>query len=87
MSDIKTNDEIITRLRKIEGQIRGLQKMIIEEKNCKDVLYQLVAARRALDKVGVLILSNRLQNCLCGQNDQLPEKTIKETAELFMSLK
>lgn len=86
MANSQCNDEIITRLRKIEGQIRGLQKMINEGKNCKDVLHQLVAARRALDKAGVLILSKRLQNCLCESEKGYSEKTIQEAIELFMSL-
>jgi len=45
--------EIITRLRKVEGQVRGLQRMVKEGQDCEAIITQLMAARSALDKVGV----------------------------------
>lgn len=60
------NDAIIKRLRRIEGQIKGIQKMVIDEKFCGDVLIQVAAARSALNSVGGIILENYMQNCLKG---------------------
>lgn len=60
------NDAIIKRLRRIEGQIKGIQKMVVEDKFCGDVLIQVAAARSALNSVGGLILENYMKNCLKG---------------------
>ena len=49
-------DQIIRRLRRIEGQVRGLQRMIDEGKECEAVLMQLSAVRAALDRVGMFLI-------------------------------
>ncbi len=64
MEEIKKVEPIINRLRRIEGQIKGIQKMVNEEKYCGDILTQIAAARAALNKVGGLILENHTKNCL-----------------------
>lgn len=53
-----TRDVIIRRLRRIEGQVRGIQKMVIDGRECEDVITQLVAIRSAIDSVGALVLNN-----------------------------
>lgn len=55
---------VIKRLRRVEGQIKGIQKMVEEEKFCGDILIQVAAARAALNSVGGLILENYMKNCL-----------------------
>jgi DNA-binding FrmR family transcriptional regulator len=55
---------VLSRLKKIEGQIRGLQGMVSEEKNCEDILTQVRAAQSALKAVSALILKNYLMKCL-----------------------
>jgi DNA-binding FrmR family transcriptional regulator len=69
--------EITTRLRRIEGQIRGLQRMVDEEQDCETILIQLMAARSALDKVGLLIVSNYMDECLPGEDPKVKEKAIR----------
>jgi CsoR family transcriptional regulator, copper-sensing transcriptional repressor len=61
---MQDKDDLLTRLRKVEGQIRGIQKMIAEDRDCADVIRQVVAASRALDKVGFMVTSRSLKNCL-----------------------
>ena len=56
-------DEMLARLRKVEGQIRGLQKMIEDERACSDVITQVVAASKALDKVGFMVVSHSVKDC------------------------
>lgn len=56
--------EVIKRLRRVEGQIKGIQKMIDEEQFCGDVLIQIAAARSALNSAGGLILENYMKTCL-----------------------
>jgi DNA-binding FrmR family transcriptional regulator len=55
---------VIKRLRRVEGQIKGIQKMVDEDKFCGDILIQVAAARAALNSVGGLILENYMKNCL-----------------------
>lgn len=60
-------EEIIARLRRIEGQVRGLSRMVDEEKACEDILTQLLAARSALDQAGLQLISHYLGHCLPDQ--------------------
>ncbi|MEL4105724.1 metal-sensitive transcriptional regulator [Oscillospiraceae bacterium WX1] len=62
MSD--TKDEIINRLRRIEGQVRGIQRMIDEEKACTDIITQVAAVRAAINRVGGLVLEKYSMNCI-----------------------
>jgi len=57
-------DEILGRLRKIEGQVRGLQRMIEEDKYCIDVLTQVAAATRALQAFSLELLAEHLGSCV-----------------------
>ena len=51
------------RLKRIEGQIRGLQKMVAEERECESIVTQLAAVRSAIDSVGSLVLNNYIKIC------------------------
>ncbi|MBC8590427.1 metal-sensitive transcriptional regulator [Wansuia hejianensis] len=68
---------IIRRLRRVEGQIKGIQKMVEEEKFCGDILIQIAAARSALNNAGGLILENYMKTCLknytagCSNDEEL----------------
>lgn len=54
---------LVKRLKRIEGQIRGIQKMIEDERDCESVITQLAAARSAIEGVGALLLSNYMSVC------------------------
>ncbi|MEW6141873.1 MAG: metal-sensitive transcriptional regulator [Chloroflexota bacterium] len=56
--------DIIARLKKIEGQVRGIQGMVAEERECPDILIQLAAARSAIHSVAGLVLRNYTAICL-----------------------
>ncbi len=58
--------QLITRLRRIEGQVRGLQRLIEEDTYCIDVLTQVAAVSKALQGVGVQLLDEHLQHCVAG---------------------
>ena len=67
-----TNPEteaILNRLRRIEGQIRGIHRMLAEDRVCEDVVTQLMAARSSLDQVGLLIIDRHIDRCLVGDAD------------------
>ena len=54
---------VLKRLKKIEGQIRGLQKMVADERDCESIVTQLAAVRSAIDSVGGLVLNNYVDIC------------------------
>lgn len=61
---IDNKDAQLKRLRRIEGQIRGLQRMVEEETYCIDILTQVSAATRALESVALGLLDDHLHHCL-----------------------
>ncbi len=61
--DPEIKRSVLTRLRRIEGQIRGLQKMVEEERYCADVLTQISSVQEALRGVGRAMLHNHLRHC------------------------
>jgi len=58
------NADALRRLKNIEGQVRGLQKMVEEEKYCVDILTQISAARAALNQVGMIVLRRHVEHCV-----------------------
>ncbi|MFH0914932.1 MAG: metal-sensitive transcriptional regulator [bacterium] len=58
---------VLNRLARIEGQVRGLQRMIEEGKDCEQILAQLAAVKSALDRVGTHLISHRMKECLEDQ--------------------
>ncbi|NLL05318.1 MAG: metal-sensitive transcriptional regulator [Clostridiaceae bacterium] len=59
-----SKEDILKRLKRVEGQIKGIQRMIDEEKQCVDILTQVAAARAAINKVGGIILQRYSKTCL-----------------------
>jgi DNA-binding FrmR family transcriptional regulator len=65
-------DELLGRLRKVEGQVRGLQRMIERDDYCIDILTQITAASNALKKVAVALLDDHIRHCVvdAGSGEQ-----------------
>ena len=57
-------DDLIARLKRIEGQARGLQKMILEERSCEEIATQMAALKAAVAKAGTVLLSTHLVDCV-----------------------
>jgi DNA-binding FrmR family transcriptional regulator len=57
-------DKVLSRLRRIEGQVRGLQRMVDEDQYCVDILTQISAATKALQAVALELLEDHLQHCV-----------------------
>ncbi len=75
-----SKDDLLGRLAKIEGQVRGVARMVEEERYCIDVVTQINAARAALDQVALGLLDSHVRHCLIGghggpsdPNDQAEE--------------
>lgn len=55
---------LLTRLRRIEGQVQGVARMVAERRYCIDIIQQLTAARRALDAVGLQVMRGHIDQCV-----------------------
>ncbi|WP_302673960.1 metal-sensitive transcriptional regulator, partial [uncultured Clostridium sp.] len=62
--DEKLNKDIINRLKRIEGQVKGIQGMVDKNVCCDDILIQVLAVRSAINKVGGMIIESYANNCL-----------------------
>jgi len=87
MVELKPQDmtAVINRLRRAQGQLGGVLKMIDEGRDCQDVVTQLAAVSRALDRAGFAIIATGLKQCLVESNgqDTIDTKTMEK---LFLSL-
>jgi DNA-binding FrmR family transcriptional regulator len=70
---ITEKQAIQLRLRRVEGQVRGLQRLVDEDTYCIDILTQIAATTKALQSVALLLLDEHLQHCLTHADD--PEDT------------
>jgi len=71
-----TKDQLLARLKRIEGQIRGIQGMVEDDRYCIDILTQISAAQAALDKVALGLLDGHAHTCVIGAElDQQDERT------------
>ena len=78
-------DDIIIRLRRIEGQIRGIQRMLTGDRECEEVLTQLTAARSSIDQVGLLLIGRHIDRCLLKDLEMDPAslQKVKETLQMW----
>jgi DNA-binding FrmR family transcriptional regulator len=61
-----TKDQLLKRLRRVEGQVRGIERMVEDERYCIDVLTQISAVQAALDKVALGLLDEHARHCVTG---------------------
>jgi CsoR family transcriptional regulator, copper-sensing transcriptional repressor len=64
-----SRDQLLTRLARVEGQVRGVSRMVEEDRYCVDVLTQINAARAALDQIALGLLDGHLRTCLLGEGE------------------
>ena len=71
-----TKDQLLKRLRRVEGQVRGVQGMVDEDRYCIDVITQIQAIQAALDKVALGLLDEHARHCVVGAyGDEQIDKT------------
>ena|ERR671919_1071141 len=73
-------EAVLKRLRRIEGQVRGVEKMVDEDRYCIDVVTQITAIESALDKVALELLEDHANHCVIGGD---PAKQEERTEELM----
>ncbi len=78
-------EDISRRLRRIEGQVRGLQNMLVESRECEEMLTQAMAIRSALDQVGARLMENHIETCLLSGFECEPEQMarLRESLKLW----
>jgi len=85
LPDIK--QDVINRLRSIEGHIRGIERMVVDDNYCVDIMKQIKAVQNALDRVNGLILAGHLQTCVTSairsEDEKERERVIGEIISLF----
>lgn len=81
---ISDKEALLARLRRIEGQVRGLQRQVENETYCIDVLTQVSAATKALQSVALLLLEDHLGHCVSNAGD--PEERDRRLAEASLAI-
>ncbi len=79
-------ETIIKRLRRIEGQVRGVQSMVMDERNCREIIQQLSAIRAAVQGVSMLMLEDYMSDCfvnLADQDLEQREELLKDLIQLL----
>jgi DNA-binding FrmR family transcriptional regulator len=84
----ETNDDIepiLTRLRRIEGQIRGIHRMLEDDRVCEDIVTQLMAARSSLDQVGLRIIDQHIDRCLvAGRSSEDGLRNLRQALRMWL---
>ncbi|HLR65470.1 MAG TPA: metal-sensitive transcriptional regulator [Pseudogracilibacillus sp.] len=78
--------KLVNRMKRIEGQIKGIINMMEEEKDCRDVVTQMTAVRSALDRTAALIVAENLKACILDerQANETEEDVIQEAVNLLV---
>jgi DNA-binding FrmR family transcriptional regulator len=85
--DEKATGDVIKRLRRAEGQIRGVIAMLEAGRDCADIVTQVAAVSRALDRAGFKIIASGLQQCLTAADEgREPTVDLERMEKLFLSL-
>lgn len=80
-------EDLLKRLRKVEGQVRGIQGMLSDERDCRDVVTQIAAANKALEQVGFLLVSAGLTWCLSDpERSQAAGYDLSDVQRMFLKL-
>jgi DNA-binding FrmR family transcriptional regulator len=85
--DEETKGKTLGRLRRVEGQVQGIQRMVEEEKYCVDILLQLMAVQGAVEQVQKLVLAQHIESCVSDAirsgNARDRQKKVEELLEVF----
>ncbi|WP_284642317.1 metal-sensitive transcriptional regulator [Paenibacillus silviterrae] len=82
----KVKDNLVSRLNRIEGQIRGVKGMIEKDTYCDDVLNQIAAIQSALNSVGRILLEGHMRSCVVERLEQGDEEVIEELLKTMSKL-
>lgn len=88
MSDVQAQEaarrKVVNRLRRAQGQLAAVTAAVERGEGCRDVVTQLAAVSKAIDRAGYVIIANSMRECMAGDDDA--ELTPEELEKLFLSL-
>lgn len=84
--DEEATGAVLNRLRRAQGQLNGVIAMIEAGRDCKDVVTQLAAVSRALDRAGFKIVASGMRQCLAAADGETPPMSEAELEKLFLTL-
>jgi DNA-binding FrmR family transcriptional regulator len=84
--DEAATGDVIKRLRRAEGQIRGVIAMLEQGRDCAEVVMQLAAVSRALDRAGFKVIASGLQQCVAAGQNEEQGLNLVQLEKLFLSL-
>lgn len=85
LSESEKKEEILARLKNIKGHIEGIIKMIEEEKDCEEIMLQIAAVKKALEKVGYFIIETHAEKCLQDVESKVQVQKILNVMMRFLS--
>jgi DNA-binding FrmR family transcriptional regulator len=86
MLDTDLKKKVLTRMKRVQGQIQALERMISQDDSCVDVLLQISAAQGALGKVGEIILAAHIQTCVSDAFEHGSKPSRQQTIEELMDV-
>jgi len=79
--------DLTRRLRRVEGQLRGIQQMLADERDCRDIVTQMSAASKALDQAGFLLVASGLTWCIAHPEESAAEGyALQDVQKMFLKL-
>lgn len=84
--DQEATSAVLNRLRRAQGQLAGVIAMIESGRDCKDVVTQLAAVSRALDRAGFKIVASGMRQCMAAVDGDMPPMSEEELEKLFLAL-
>lgn len=82
-----TTADLIRRLRRIEGQVRGIQQMLTDERDCREIVTQISAATKALEQTGFVLVATGLTWCLSNPEQSAEEGyALEDVQKMFLKL-
>ena len=80
VSTHKHRKKVVDRLSRIEGHLRGVKKMVEDDRDCPELLHQIAAIKAAINKVGVLILEDHIESCMVTLSERAQWRTMSRSS-------
>lgn len=81
--NLENDKQYINRLNRVEGQIRGITKMLEDDRECKEIVTQLSAVKAGIDKIITMIVSDNLMTCVAGDSEDTKREKLEEALSLI----
>ncbi len=83
---VEAKADMSKRLRRLEGQVRGVQKMLDEERDCREIVQQLAAVRAAAHQASLLLVRSYATECLMDESHETAQQAIEELVDVLTKM-